>query len=208
MAENYELPRTDRISRPGVDPEVVVFTGTMLGSIAAVEVQAGSALPRSKAARQQFTMDLFSMGIEQDPAKVREELELGSEEPSDYQLAMAQADRENFRMQNGQPQNVEEWYNHQAHIARHRRFMMSKDYEALTEPNKKIFQDHDVLHQKFLTGVAQASQMGVPTPGQEFPPAQGGAPAGQFAPQGTTQSGGGGTPTNGAAPTQMNTVPQ
>ena len=106
-------------------------------------------------------------------------------------------------MLNGNTQPVEEWFNHQAHVARHRRVMMSKEFEALDENNKKIFRDHDVLHQKFLTGVAAAQQQGVPTPGQDFPPAQGGMPAGSTAPPQ-----GGGPTANGAAPTQMDTVPQ
>lgn len=187
MAENYDAPRTVRINRKHSEPEVFDFVGTMLSGITGVEVQAGSALPRSKAAKQQFYLDLFAMGIETDPRKIREALELGEGDPEEWESAMQQAERENSRMEQGQPQNVKDWFNHQAHLVAHRRFMISTDFEALPPNLQKIFEDHDALHQRFLTGVAQANQMGIPTPGQEMP--MGTPPGGaNNAPQGGTTS--------------------
>jgi hypothetical protein len=169
MAECYDVPRTVRIYKKHSEPEVFDFIGTQLAGIAAVQVQAGSALPRSKAARQQFMMDLFSMGIETDPRKVKEMLELGEGEPEDFEVDMQQAERENDKMERGQPCNVEDWFNHQAHLVVHRRFMKSADFEALPPQIQQIYKDHDVLHQRFLTGVAAAQQQGVPVPGQTLP---------------------------------------
>jgi hypothetical protein len=169
MAECYDVPRTVRIYKKHSEPEVFDFIGTQLAGIAAVQVQAGSALPRSKAARQQFMMDLFSMGIETDPRKVKEMLELGEGEPEDFEVDMQQAERENDKMERGQPCNVEDWFNHQAHLVVHRRFMKSADFEALPPQIQQIYKDHDVLHQRFLTGVAVAQQQGVPVPGQTLP---------------------------------------
>jgi hypothetical protein len=172
IAENYDVPRTVTINRKHSHPDVFDFIGTMLTGVSGVECQAGSALPRSKAAKQQFIMDLYQMGIEQDPRKVKEMLELGEGDPEEWEVDVDQADRENELMEKGQPAPVKEWYNHQAHIQTHRRYMKSPDYEALPAPIQKIFEDHDKLHQKFLTGVAQAAQMGVPTPGQSMPQPQ------------------------------------
>jgi hypothetical protein len=171
FAEKYELPRMVTINRKHSDPEVINFVGTMLAGVTGVEVQAGSGLPRSKAAKQQYILDLFSMGIEQDPRKVKDMLELGEGDPEDWERDMQQAERENERMEKGQQANVKDWYNHQAHIVTHRKFMKSADYEALPPEMQKIFEDHDALHQKFLTGVAAAQQQGVPVPGQSIPQA-------------------------------------
>jgi hypothetical protein len=172
IAQFYDMPRTTVIYQRHADPEVLDFTGTMLNGIQGVETQAGSALPRSKAAKQQFIMDLYSMGIEQNPAKVKEMLELGEGEPEDFEDDLAQAERENSRLQEGQQQPVEDWFNHQAHLVKHRKFMKSADFEELDDTIQQVFRDHDALHQRFLTGVAQAQQMGVPTPGQTLPQPQ------------------------------------
>jgi hypothetical protein len=172
IAQFYDMPRTTVIYQRHADPEVLDFTGTMLNGIQGVETQAGSALPRSKAAKQQFIMDLYSMGIEQNPAKVKEMLELGEGEPEDFEDDLAQAERENSRLQEGKQQPVEDWFNHQAHLVKHRKFMKSADFEELPENIQQVFRDHDAMHQRFLTGVAQAQQMGVPTPGQTLPQPQ------------------------------------
>lgn len=172
IAQNYDLPRTVRITKPNGSLETFDFIGSMLEGVEGVSCQAGSALPRSKAAKQQFILDLYSMGVETDPRKVKQMLELGEGEAEEWEMDMEQADRENDRMQRGQPQPVKEWYNHQAHILRHRRFMKSPDYEMLPDQIKQVLEDHDVLHQQYLTGVASAAQMGVPTPGQSIPQAQ------------------------------------
>lgn len=175
MAENYDAPRTARIPKPHALPDVFDFLGSMFASVAAVQVQAGSALPRSKAAKQQFILDLASMGVETDPKMIKQALELGESEPDDTDMAEQQAERENELMQRGQPAPVKDWYNHEVHVMQHRRYMMSADYEALPAHIQKIFDDHDVMHQRFLVGVAQAQGAGVPTPNQGTPGGQNGA---------------------------------
>jgi hypothetical protein len=169
IAERYDIPRVVTITRKHSHPEVFDFVGTMLAGVTGVECQAGSALPRSKAAKQQYILDLFSMGIEQDTRKVKEMLELGEGEPEEFELHIEQAERENELMERGRPAPIKDWFNHEAHIATHRRFMLSADYEALPPNIQKVFDDHDALHQRFLTGVAEAQMTGVPTPGQTLP---------------------------------------
>ncbi len=169
IAERYDVPRTVTINRKHSHPEVFDFIGTMLSGIGGVECQAGSALPRSKAAKQQFMMDLYSMGIEQDTRKVKEMLELGQGEPEEWEVDMDQAERENDRMEQGHSAPVEDWFNHAAHLAVHRRYMKSPDFEALPPNIQEVYRVHDKLHQRFLTGAAQAQQMGVPVPGQSIP---------------------------------------
>lgn len=196
IAEKYDVPRTIRINKPHSEPEVFSFVGTMLSGVEAVEVQAGSALPRSKAARQQYILDLFQMGIESDPRKVKDMLELGEGDPEEWEIDMEQADRENWKMSEGQQQPIKDWFNHQAHLVVHRRFMKSPDYEDLPEETQRIFDEHDAFHQRFLTGVAMANQAGVPTPGQSIPAAQAGDGANnQMANQGGPAAQNGQTPT-------------
>jgi hypothetical protein len=172
MAERYDLPRMAIIPKKHAEPEIINFTGTMLAGVGGVNVQAGSALPRSKAAKQQFMLDLYQMGIETDPRKIKEMLELGEGQPEEWERDMEQAERENQRMAQGQQQKVLDWYNHMAHLVVHRRFMKTPDFEAYPEQIQQIYIDHDALHQRFLTGVAVAQQAGVPTPNQSVPQPQ------------------------------------
>lgn len=172
IAERYDAPRTARIPRPHALPDVFDFVGSMLSGVAAVQVQAGSALPRSKAARQQFFMDLYSMGAETDPRKLKQELELGEGEPDEIAKDEMQAERENDLMERGQMAPIKDWFNHEVHIRVHRDMMKSVDYEALPPQIQDIFDQHDAMHQRYLAGAAQAGQAGVPTPGQGDPTVQ------------------------------------
>lgn len=172
MAERYSIPRLALIPKRHASPEALHFVGSMLSGVGAVKVQAGSALPRSRAAMQAFAMDLFSMGIETDPRKIKEMLDLGQGQPEEWERDMEQAERENQKMALGQPQKVLDWYNHMAHLVVHRREMKTVDFENLPEPLQQIYIDHDAFHQKFLTGVAQAQQAGIPTPNQSVPQPQ------------------------------------
>ena len=108
-----------------------------------VKVQAGSALPRSKAAKQQFILDLWDRKLEQDPRKVRDMLELSQGEPDEWEKDINQAERENRKMQLGQVVEVKEWMNHPAHHFQHRDFMKSPEYDELDPEIRKIFEDHD-----------------------------------------------------------------
>jgi hypothetical protein len=180
IAERYDAPRTARIPRPHALPDVFDFIGEMLSGVAAVQVQAGSALPRSKAAKQQFFLDLASMGIETDSRKLKQELELGEGEPDEVSQDEMQAERENDLMELGTMAPIKDWFNHEVHIRIHRAFMKSVQYEALLPETQQIFDQHDAMHQRYLTGAAQAAQAGVPTPGQGDPTTQ--LPGGQAAP--------------------------
>jgi hypothetical protein len=184
IAQEYDIPRTVRIYKPHGEPEVFDFMGTMLTGIAGVRVQAGSALPRSKAAKQQFVLDLWDRRLEQDPRKVRDMLELSQGEPDEWEKDVNQAERENRKMQLGQTVEVKEWHNHPAHHYQHRDYMKSPEYEELPPEIRQIFEDHDEAHsaaerqqqQEVMAQQALAGGGGPPAgPGQ--PPQNGGGGA-------------------------------
>jgi hypothetical protein len=177
IAEKYDLPRTIRIPGKHREPEVFDFVGTMLEGNTTVVCQAGSGLPRSKAAKQQYILDLYDRKIEQDPRKVRQMLELGEGEPDEFEKDLDQAERENRRMLEGEDVQVLEWYNHAAHHLVHRDFMKSADFDDLEPGIQQILLDHDMEHTKFERQqqmdamVAQGQQQG-----QNGGPPQGGPP--------------------------------
>lgn len=181
IAERYDVPRTVQIYRKHSEPEVFDFMGSMLQGNTAVICQAGSALPRSKAAKQQYILDLYDRKLESDPRRVREMLELSEGEPEEFEIDMQQAERENRQLQQGNNPGVEPWYNHAAHHFIHRRFMKSPDFESLDEGAKAAFLEHDMEHTRaeqdqMQQQAAQQAAMGGP------PSPNGGGPQGPSAP--------------------------
>lgn len=157
MAQKYTIPRTVQIYRRHSEPEVFDFVGTMLAGVEGVQVQAGSALPRSKAAKQQFILDLWDRKLEQDPRKVREMLELSGGDPDEWEVDINQAERELMKLKQGTPVPVLEWYNHAAHHYVTRRFMKSADFEELDSGVQQLIMAHDEKHSEFEQ--AQQQQM-------------------------------------------------
>jgi hypothetical protein len=212
IAEKYDAPRTIRIFRKHSEPEVFDFIGTMLQGVAGVVCQAGSALPRSKAAKQQFILDLWDRQLEQDPRKVREMLELSQGEPDEWEIDINQAERENRKLAGGTPITVEEWHNHQAHQYQHRRYMKSAEFEGLDPQTQEAFRTHDKEHSRYLASQQQQqalSQQATTGGGQPKQPggpqASGGGangvtatPSGPFAP----------SPNGAAGPNVQDYAPQ
>ena len=160
IAEKFDIPRTVTISkRRHAAPEVMNFKGDLLAGIGGVEVQAGSALPRSKAAKQQFMLDLWDRGIEKDPRRVRFMLELAEGEPDEYEIDMDHADRENEFMQRGEQRDVLDWHNHEAHLFMHRRWMKSADFDEAEDHIKDIFERHVSEHEQEVQNAQQKAYM-------------------------------------------------
>lgn len=82
----YQVPRLLAIVGTNFEPEVLEFSGQMIDEYADLSVEAGSALPTFKAARQDTVMNMYNSGLLGDPAdpEVRRRaltlLELGSVE--------------------------------------------------------------------------------------------------------------------------------
>lgn len=161
FAQFYHVNRLLRAYKPGGQADIRNFKGADLRNNTDVVVQAGSALPKLKASRQQYVMQLVEFGIEKDPKRIRDMLELGEGEPDEVDLAFAQADRENEIMMGigmsaptsqpklelaptsedltaGEPSSensmaipVKTWHNHEAHLKRHYRIMSTADFERL-----------------------------------------------------------------------------
>jgi hypothetical protein len=186
VAEKYDVPRTVRIFKRHGDVEVFDFQGDMLAGIGGVVCQAGSALPRSKAAKQQFILDLWDRKLEQDPRRVLEYLEMGEGQPMDFEIDMDQAERENRKMLQGEEVDVQGWYNHEAHHYIHRQFMKSADFEELPENIKEIFRQHDELHDQWQQYSQQMQQFNAAPPGQNGA-GPGPLPPGTPAPPGAEQ---------------------
>lgn len=182
MAQEYDIPRVVRIHKPHSEPEVFDFMGTMLTGVAGAKVQAGSALPRSKAAKQQFILDLWDRQLERDPRKVRDMLELSQGEPDDWEKDIGQAERENRKMKLGQEVQVEEWHNHPAHVYQVTDYMKSPDFEEDSPEVQQMYRDHYEGHMRYIRQAQQQQMVNQSLAGQASgdgsqPPQNGGGGA-------------------------------
>jgi hypothetical protein len=196
MAEKYDTPRTVSIYKVNGEPEVFDFVGTMLSGAAGVQCRAGSALPRSKAAKQQYILDLWDRKLEQDPRKVRQMLELGEGEPDEWEVDLDQAERENHELKEGDDPGVQEWYNHPAHHYMHRNYMKSGDFKKQPEEIQQLFMHHDEEHTHMEQ--QQAAEMAANQAGGQQP--QGGGQGGAPPPLGSSAPAGANGQTNVQGP--------
>jgi len=209
FAQFYSFPRILRFYRRDGSFDVRKFKGADLKNNTDVICQAGSAMPKMKAARQQYALELATLGLIKDPKKLMEMLELGEGEPDDTDKATAQASRENNMMLYGvwraqtnlTPEGqdiadsarfdrlhaaipVKSWHNHEIHLARHTSVMMDEEFEqlAIQKPEVvQLFDQHIALHQQEIQKAAQAQM--------QMLEAQKGAPDGPPTPAGGDDAG-------------------
>src|SRR5215471_137586 len=201
----YTENRIIRFYRRDGKFDAMKFKGADLKNNTDVVCQAGSAMPKSKAARQQYTLELVSLGILTDPKEIKEELDLGAGEPDNQDKSIAQADRENNVMLHGMDMGlfhisetgddndiqklvatavpVKAWMDHAIHIQRHTSQMMDEEFDDLSRTHPaipRLFDEHVALHQQFLAQ-QQQQQMQQQMAAKGAPAGQGGTPAGQQA---------------------------
>ncbi len=162
VGQFWDVPRIIKVIGESASFDAMSLKGSDLAGNTDIRVEAGSALPTSKAAKQAFIMDLMKMGFV-DPAKGLQVLEIGGINKlyDDLQTDIRQAQRENLRMQNGQPVAVNTWDNHALHIETHNKFRKGQTFENLPDELKFIFEQHVAMH--------MAVSMGAPLPVQGDP---------------------------------------
>jgi hypothetical protein len=188
ISQFWHHERILRYYKRGGEFEVRKFKGADIRGHTDVVPVAGSALPKSKAARQQNAITMAELGMPLPPKKLSDILEIGQGEPDEMDLAFAQADRENELMRRGAmtkemkaqqevsadpvqgdpAQQAEEspiavpvkaWHNHEAHLERHRRYMMDEEFERLAVDHPdivRLFDEHVTVHEQALQAQMQA----------------------------------------------------
>ena len=125
VKENYKEPRLIRIIGRDNRIEAFDFKGADLGDNLDVIVQAGSAFPLNKVAKQQFVLNLWLNKIITEPRQILKMLEFGTFEEiyEDFAMDEKNAQEENRNMQQGNPEEVEWFDNDDIHIYEHIRFI-------------------------------------------------------------------------------------
>lgn len=184
VVQFWDAPRL--IEKTGKDQtfNAQFVQGSALQGHTDVQVEAGSAMPFSKAGKQAFVMDLMKFGVIQ-PQDVLQVLELrGIEKAQEqYLVDYHQVLRENIKMQAGGQVPVNAWDDHQKHVALHNQFRKTQDFEALPDEIKTIFEQHIRTHEMQVQQL-QMGQMGAPQPGPPGKPGEESQQNGQAPPGG------------------------
>lgn len=99
VKQYWDVPRTVKVVGRDGQFNVLSFMGSQLGDNTDIRVEAGSALPTSKSAKQALLMDLMSQGFI-PPEKGLELMDVGGVQRlyEEVQIDSAQATRENMKM--------------------------------------------------------------------------------------------------------------
>lgn len=193
VQEFWDTPRIIKVTGNDGFFDSLTFKGADLRGNTDIKVEAGSALPISKSAKQAFIMDLMKMGFV-DPATGLEVMEMGgiAKIYEAVQTDVRQSQRENLRLSQiddqayaqfeamGQQANivaVNSFDNHEIHIATHNKFRKGQSYEALSEGAKSAFEIHVQMHVLAATsGAMGVNAIEMIKEGANLPSEEGGDP--------------------------------
>jgi hypothetical protein len=110
VKQYWDTPRIVKVVGRDQQFNVISFQGSMLGDNTDIRVEAGSALPTSKSAKQALLMDLMTQGFI-PPEKGLELMDVGGVQRlyEEIQIDSAQATRENMKMSTVTEQNMDEY---------------------------------------------------------------------------------------------------
>lgn len=188
VAKYWTDQRTIMIAGEDHAWDVLNFRGDALKENTRVEVQAGSAFPRSKAAKQAAIQQMLNLVIQNgmqvspsDMRKVLRDMESGGLERffDDLSVDEAQVNRENQRLAQGEMFDVNSFDNQQTHIEIHTDFQKGATYFLLPEQTQIQIEAHVAQHRMQLMASMNPAAMQEPA-GEPPPP---GMPAPPMAPE-------------------------
>jgi len=202
----WGAPRTVRTLGEDSQFDIVQLSRANLKGNTNLKVEAGSAMPRSRSAKQAFIMELGKMNWI-PPNKALQYLDM-AETGQLYEmlsLDQRQAQRENIRLMQDDPSVVvNTWDNDEAHIDEHNNYRKKQEYDKANDQQRQAFEDHVNAHMQQM-----ASKQGVPAAPGEVPP---GGPGGPPPPPGAEPPPPGGPPGGAGQPHRIdggqNLVPQ
>lgn len=159
--------------------EAAIFQVQKLNGNVDFRVEAGSMAPKSRVAHQAFIVDLMTKGIISSQQGLRYlQMNETTRLYEELQVDSKQAQRENIKMTQGMPVQVNSFDNDTVHIYEHELYMKSQEYEGL-DPNLQQLHIQHLTETKQKVIEANAGQQPGPgmgtsnpaisTPGQHAP---------------------------------------
>ncbi|GHF92067.1 portal protein [Streptomyces griseosporeus] len=134
VKQYWDLPRQVKVTGKDGTFNVISFSGSDLRDNTDLRVEAGSALPTSKAAKQAFIMDLMTQGFV-PPEKGLELMDMGGVQRlyDEVRVDYAQATRENMRMASVTQEQISQYA--QTFVAKDPLTGMPDPTQPLVDPN-------------------------------------------------------------------------
>jgi hypothetical protein len=163
----YTDTRTIQIAGDNAAWQIFDFKGSMLRGNLRVEVQAGSAFPQSKSAKQAAMQDLLTFFVQsgnpphgRQLAQFLQDWEVGGAERliEEYTIQEQACNRENVLMSMGVPQQLNPYDKDDEHVANHEDFENSPRFKQLPEQIQQMHLAHTQAHRDRIAQ-QQAQQM-------------------------------------------------
>lgn len=140
----YQERRTATIIGDDNQAEIIEFSRDDIPEDVEVHVEAGSSLPQSRVAKQEFILSLWDKGLVADPRVVLKKLELGDVEGlyDEVEADISQAQREHETMKSGVLVPVHDYDNDAVHIWQHDLYRKTEEFETLPAEIQSIFAEH------------------------------------------------------------------
>ena len=164
VATFYTDARTIKIGGDNGAWEFTDFKGAMLRDNTHVKVQAGSAFPQSKAAKQAAMQDLLTFFVQsgnpphgRQLAQFLQDWEVGGAERliEEFSIDETQCNRENLQLSQGIALGINLYDDDQAHIDNHEEFQKQARYQTFPPNIKQVFEQHVQLHRQRLAQIQQ-----------------------------------------------------
>lgn len=163
IVQFWDSPRLVKIVGENTAFESFLIKSADLRGNTDYRVEQGSAIPKSRAAKQAFLMELAKMGALPFDKMLRYmDLAETGKLYEEMQLDSRQAQRENLQIVNVQPPdpmslsfgqaptpvgpNVNTFDNHIVHVIEHDNYRKSESFEILRPDQKQMFEDHVMTH--------------------------------------------------------------
>lgn len=140
--------------------EAKMFSKADIAGSTDFRVEAGSAAPRSRAAKQAFLTEIGKLGWV-PPDKLLKYLDMAETNRlyDDSQISIRQAQRENINMTElGQPLPVNDFDDDLVHDQEHTNYMRSQEFEVLNPQVKQVHMLHLQSHRARMAGGMQQQQ--------------------------------------------------
>lgn len=191
IAEYYSEERTIKLAGEDGDWDIRGFKGEMLRGHTTIDVQAGSQMPTSKAAKQAAIRDTLQLFVQQGVPvdqramrKVLKDFQVGGLEHffAEQGKDAGQVNREHRMLAQGQPIPLNVFDNHDYHLAEHDDFMKGARFSRFPAEIQALFLQHRQLHLQEMQRIQmeqqqaqmmqqqQQEQLKQGPPGQEAPP--------------------------------------
>lgn len=146
--------------------EAYEFSNSNIAGNTDLRIEAGSAQPVSRAAKQAFIMELMKNGYV-PPERGLRYLDMAETAKlyDELQVDVRQAGRENLKIIQGVPVDVNDFDNHQVHLTEHNNFCKTQEFENADEEYKQWMMMHRTMHRQRI-----AQEMGgMISPGSPLP---------------------------------------